>query len=174
MARYVELGGVRTWYDETGTGEPLVLLHPGGGGVDSRAFAPNLPALAERFHFRAHGGRDLGPALQNSEVEVGGRGRLALSASERPEPGGAPFIESALAPVLKLESRQCATLLRTLDVYYQTFGNRAETARKLGVHINTLYHRLERLTELVGPLDDPSRAVPFQVAMLAQAMNREL
>ena len=94
------------------------------------------------------------------------------------EPSAGPrlqaFIESALAPVLKLESRQCATLLRTLDVYYQTFGNRAETARKLGVHINTLYHRLERLTELVGPLDDPSRAVPFQVAMLAQAMNREL
>lgn len=25
----VELGGVRTWYDEVGSGEPLVLLHPG-------------------------------------------------------------------------------------------------------------------------------------------------
>lgn len=84
------------------------------------------------------------------------------------------FIESALAPVLKLESRQSATLLKTLDVYYQSFGNRAETARKLGVHINTLYHRLERLTELVGPLDDPVRAVPMQVAILARAMNREL
>jgi sugar diacid utilization regulator len=94
------------------------------------------------------------------------------------EPSAGPrlqaFIESALAPVLKLESRQCATLLKTLDVYYQSFGNRAETARKLGVHINTLYHRLERLTELVGPLDDPSRAVPLQVAILARAMNREL
>jgi hypothetical protein len=26
MATYVNLDGVRTWYDETGTGEPLVLL----------------------------------------------------------------------------------------------------------------------------------------------------
>lgn len=29
MADYVDLGGVRTWYDERGEGEPLVLLHPG-------------------------------------------------------------------------------------------------------------------------------------------------
>ncbi len=60
MATYVDLDGVRTWYDEIGAGEPLVLLHPGGGGVDSRAFAPNLGALAERFRTftperRAHG-----------------------------------------------------------------------------------------------------------------------
>ncbi len=92
------------------------------------------------------------------------------------EPSAGPrlqtFIESALAPVLKLESRQSATLLKTLDVYYQSVGNRAETARKLGVHINTLYRRLERLSELVGPLDDPVRAVPLQVAILARAMNR--
>jgi hypothetical protein len=94
------------------------------------------------------------------------------------EPSAGPrlqtFIESALAPILKLESRQSATLLKTLDVYYRCFGNRAETARRLGVHINTLYHRLERLTELVGPLDDPVRAVPLQVAILARAMNRAL
>jgi pimeloyl-ACP methyl ester carboxylesterase len=60
MATYVDLDGVRTWYDETGAGEPLVLLHPGGAGVDSRAFASNLGALAERFRTftperRAHG-----------------------------------------------------------------------------------------------------------------------
>jgi pimeloyl-ACP methyl ester carboxylesterase len=47
MSRYVDLEGVRTWYDERGSGEPLVLLHP--GGVDSRAFKPNVDALAARF-----------------------------------------------------------------------------------------------------------------------------
>ena len=60
MANYVELNGIRTWYDEQGAGEPLVLLHPGGVGVDSRAFEPNLPALAAHFHVflperRGHG-----------------------------------------------------------------------------------------------------------------------
>lgn len=47
MARYADLDGVPTWYDEKGSGEPLVLLHP--GGVDSRAFKPNLDALAAVF-----------------------------------------------------------------------------------------------------------------------------
>jgi pimeloyl-ACP methyl ester carboxylesterase len=58
MANYVALPNVRTWYDERGAGEPLVLLH--GGVVDSRFFAPNIDALAARFHvfapdFRGHG-----------------------------------------------------------------------------------------------------------------------
>jgi pimeloyl-ACP methyl ester carboxylesterase len=48
MARYVDLGPVQTWYDERGTGDPVVLLHP--GLADSRAFAPNLDALVARFH----------------------------------------------------------------------------------------------------------------------------
>ncbi len=58
MSDHVELNGVRTWYDERGEGEPLVLLHP--GMTDSRAWGPNIDALAARFHVftperRAHG-----------------------------------------------------------------------------------------------------------------------
>ena len=58
MAGYVELPSVRTWYDERGEGEPLVLLH--GGVVDARFFDQNIGPLAERFHvfaldLRGHG-----------------------------------------------------------------------------------------------------------------------
>ena len=58
MAEYAELDGVRTWYDEHGEGEPLLLLHP--GGADARAWAPNIDALAAHFHVftperRGHG-----------------------------------------------------------------------------------------------------------------------
>jgi pimeloyl-ACP methyl ester carboxylesterase len=58
MATYEQLGAVKTWYDEHGEGEPLVLMH--GGLVDARFFEPNLPALAEHFHVytperRGHG-----------------------------------------------------------------------------------------------------------------------
>ena len=52
MADYVELDGVRTWFDRQGEGEPLVMLHPGAVGVDSRAFGPNLDAMAS--HFRVY------------------------------------------------------------------------------------------------------------------------
>jgi pimeloyl-ACP methyl ester carboxylesterase len=58
MGKYVQLAEVKTWYDEHGTGSPLVLLH--GGLVDARFFEPNLAPLAERFHVytperRGHG-----------------------------------------------------------------------------------------------------------------------
>jgi pimeloyl-ACP methyl ester carboxylesterase len=55
-----ELATVAMWYDEHGSGEPFVLLHPGGAGVDSRALTPNLEALSRQFRLytpeqRAHG-----------------------------------------------------------------------------------------------------------------------
>src|SRR5919109_4799168 len=58
MGEYVQLGAVKTWYDQHGAGPPLVLLH--GGLVDARFFAPNLQPLAERFRVymperRGHG-----------------------------------------------------------------------------------------------------------------------
>lgn len=58
MADYVEIGGVRTWYDEHGKGDPLVLMH--GGLTDARTFAANVDALADHFHVytperRGHG-----------------------------------------------------------------------------------------------------------------------
>jgi len=58
VGSYVDLNGVRTWYDERGQGEPLVLLHP--GLTDSRAFARNADALSSQFHLfmperRGHG-----------------------------------------------------------------------------------------------------------------------
>jgi pimeloyl-ACP methyl ester carboxylesterase len=48
---YVDLDGIRSWYDERGAGDPLVFLH--GGGVDSRFYEKNAGALAEHFHVYA-------------------------------------------------------------------------------------------------------------------------
>jgi pimeloyl-ACP methyl ester carboxylesterase len=52
------VNGARTWYEERGRGEPLLMLH--GGFSDSRDFAGNLDALADRFRLflperRGHG-----------------------------------------------------------------------------------------------------------------------
>ncbi len=60
MPHQATINGVRTWYDEHGGGEPLVLLHPGGAGVEARVFGPNLGAFAGSFHVftperRGHG-----------------------------------------------------------------------------------------------------------------------
>jgi pimeloyl-ACP methyl ester carboxylesterase len=58
MSGYVQLGEVRTYYEQDGAGDPLVLLHP--GLADSRAFDQNVPGLAARFQVyrpdrRGHG-----------------------------------------------------------------------------------------------------------------------
>jgi 3-oxoadipate enol-lactonase len=43
----VEVNGARLWYDEAGSGPPLLLLH--GGLGDSGLWEPVVPFLAERF-----------------------------------------------------------------------------------------------------------------------------
>ena len=58
MGSYVQLGEVRTYYEQDGDGPPLVLLHP--GGADSRVFEVVVPGLAGHFQVfrpdrRGHG-----------------------------------------------------------------------------------------------------------------------
>ena len=59
MSEHVETAsGVRTWYDEQGAGDPLVLLH--GGLVAAESWAAQLPAFSERYRVlmperRGHG-----------------------------------------------------------------------------------------------------------------------
>jgi pimeloyl-ACP methyl ester carboxylesterase len=47
MGSYVQLGEVRTYYEDDGNGVPLVLLHP--GGADSRVWERSLPGLVGSF-----------------------------------------------------------------------------------------------------------------------------
>jgi pimeloyl-ACP methyl ester carboxylesterase len=58
MGEYVDVDGVNTWYDETGSGDPLVLLH--GGLCTNETWAAQTPVFAEHFHViaperRGHG-----------------------------------------------------------------------------------------------------------------------
>jgi pimeloyl-ACP methyl ester carboxylesterase len=58
MGEYAEIGAQRIWYEALGQGDPLVLLN--GGLCTNETWAPQLPALAERFRVfaleqRAHG-----------------------------------------------------------------------------------------------------------------------
>jgi pimeloyl-ACP methyl ester carboxylesterase len=55
---YVELSGVRTWYDEEGAGPPVLLLH--GGFVTNESWKAQMPALTTDWHVfaperRGHG-----------------------------------------------------------------------------------------------------------------------
>jgi pimeloyl-ACP methyl ester carboxylesterase len=58
VGEYADIAGLKTWYDTTGSGDPLVLLH--GGISTNETWGAQMPAFAERFHVfaperRAHG-----------------------------------------------------------------------------------------------------------------------
>jgi pimeloyl-ACP methyl ester carboxylesterase len=58
MGAYVDVDGLNTWYDEVGSGDPLVLLH--GGLCTNETWAAQTPAFAACFRViaperRAHG-----------------------------------------------------------------------------------------------------------------------
>jgi pimeloyl-ACP methyl ester carboxylesterase len=51
MGQYIDIGAVKTWYDEQGEGDPLVLLH--GGLVPNESWGMQMPDLSARFHVLA-------------------------------------------------------------------------------------------------------------------------
>jgi pimeloyl-ACP methyl ester carboxylesterase len=58
MGEYVDIGGLKTWYDTVGEGDPLVLLH--GGLCTNDTWGSQMAAFGERFRVlaperRAHG-----------------------------------------------------------------------------------------------------------------------
>lgn len=58
---YVRANGLNMYYEEFGSGEPLVLLH--GGMAIGRIFEPQIPAFSQQFHIfapdlRGHGRTD--------------------------------------------------------------------------------------------------------------------
>jgi pimeloyl-ACP methyl ester carboxylesterase len=60
-ATYIEVNGLRIYYDVHGEGEPLLLVH--GGTATSLSWASHLPAFTEHFRVftpdsRGHGRTD--------------------------------------------------------------------------------------------------------------------
>jgi hypothetical protein len=74
------------------------------------------------------------------------------------------FLRKALKP---LEGQPA--LIDTLEAYYRSSGNRARAARRLNIHVNTLRYRIDKIEALLGgALDEPTKAVPLQVALLTR------
>jgi DNA-binding PucR family transcriptional regulator len=81
------------------------------------------------------------------------------------------FARTVLRPLLEQRPTVSDALVRTLAAYLDNRGSPSRTAASLGLHVNTLYYRLERLRALLG--DDfasPDRALDFQVALRARRL----
>jgi purine catabolism regulator len=60
------------------------------------------------------------------------------------------FVQFHLGSLLAYDRRNEMPLLKTLDQYLSCMGAKQETAEKLFIHRQTLYHRLEKMEELLG------------------------
>ncbi len=79
------------------------------------------------------------------------------------------FVDSRLGALERPAADGRSDPIGTLEAYLACGGSPARTAARLGVHVNTVYYRLERLRELLGAdFAQPRRALDLQVACLAR------
>ena len=76
------------------------------------------------------------------------------------------FIHDTLGPVLDLPEPARADMLRTLEVFFDTRFNIAESARLLHYHYNTMRYRVSKLERLLGEFaGDAQAALRIGVAL---------
>lgn len=85
--------------------------------------------------------------------EVAGRDELGvygllLSAAGQTELDR--FVARTVGPLVDYDRDKGSELVRTLLAFYGAGGSLTRTAQELFVHVNTLYQRLERITQLLG------------------------
>jgi DNA-binding PucR family transcriptional regulator len=68
--------------------------------------------------------------------------------------------------VLDYDAKRRTDLVGTLQAYFRSGGSPARAAEALGVHVNTVTQRLERVGRLLGKdWSSPERALEVQLAL---------
>lgn len=81
------------------------------------------------------------------------------------------FVAEILGPLLKYAESRETPLLETLEALAAARWVRRAAARSLGIHINSMSYRIERIEALTGlSLDDPETRVAIAIALRARAM----
>jgi len=81
------------------------------------------------------------------------------------------FVGEVLGPLLKYAESRETPLLETLEALVASRWVRRAAARTLGIHINSMTYRIERIETLTGlSLDDPETRVAVAIALRARAM----
>lgn len=81
------------------------------------------------------------------------------------------FVGELLGPLLDYAQSRDTPLLETLEALSAARWIRRAAARQLGIHINSMTYRVERIEALTGlQLDDPETRVAVSIALRARAM----
>lgn len=150
--------------------EPV--MKPGTASVGFGNLANSVAELA-RSHVEAR------QALRLTR-RAGGHGRVASYRSlgafrllldvQSPE-ALRRFVAELLGPLLEYAQSRDTPLLETLEALSAKRWVRRAAARQLGIHINSMSYRVERIEALTGlSLDDPETRVAISIALRARAM----
>src|SRR5690349_8652782 len=81
------------------------------------------------------------------------------------------FVDELLGSLLQYAQSRDTPLLETLEALSAARWVRRAAARSLGIHINSMSYRVERIQALTGlQLDDPETRVAISIALRARAM----
>jgi sugar diacid utilization regulator/putative methionine-R-sulfoxide reductase with GAF domain len=148
------------------------VMKPGSASVGIGNLATGVGELA-RSHLEAR------QSLRLTR-RAGGRGRVASYRSlgafrlllevQSPE-ALSRFVTELLGPLLQYAQSHGTPLLETLEALSAARWVRRAAARNLGIHINSMTYRVERIEGLTGlQLDDPETRVAISIALRAKAM----
>jgi hypothetical protein len=97
---------------------------------------------------------------------------LRVLAAAAPDAAG-ELVRAVLGPVLDLPAQDRATLLGTLQAWFDAGGSAVETGRRIYCHPNTVRYRLRRLQEHTGrSLDDPKAVAELLAALDALSLTQ--
>ena len=148
------------------------VMKPGSASVGIGNLANGVSELA-RSHVEAR------QALRLTR-RAGGRGRVASYRSlgafrlllEVQSPDALRrFVNELLGTLLQYAQSRDTPLLETLEALAASRWVRRAAARQLGIHINSMSYRVERIQTLTGlQLDEPETRVAISIALRAKAM----
>ncbi|CCG05503.1 Transcriptional regulator, CdaR family [Blastococcus saxobsidens DD2] len=83
------------------------------------------------------------------------------------------FVQATLAPVLEYDAKRRTDLVATLEAFFDAGNSPARAADALGVHVNTVTQRLDRVGRLLGKeWSSPGRALEVQLALQLHRLTR--
>jgi sugar diacid utilization regulator len=148
------------------------ILRPGTASVGVGNLANSVAELARSHH-------EARQALRLTR-RAGGRSRVSSYRSlgafrlllEVQSPDALRrFVSEVLGPLLKYAESRETPLLETLEALAAARWIRRAASRALGIHINSMSYRVERIETLAGlKLDDPETRVAIAIALRARAM----
>lgn len=148
------------------------VLRPGTASIGIGNLAASVSELA-RSHVEARQAlrlsRRAGGRQRVTSYRSLGAFRLLLEVQSPAALRG--FVGEVLGPLLKYAESRETPLLQTLEALAAARWVRRAAARALGIHINSMSYRIERIESLSGlTLDDPETRVAIAIALRARAM----